>query len=149
MDKSFVTIKIAEYLFGIDISHVREVNRYIDVTPVALAPEMVTGLMNLRGQIVTIIDPGVKLQLNKRTVTKSSRCVVMKTIAEGSSLGLKDITGILVDTIGDIVTVDENSIEPSPPNVGDIDGHLIAGIVKLEQELLIVLKMDELLNKVN
>jgi purine-binding chemotaxis protein CheW len=145
MNRSFITIRIGEYLFGIDLKHVREVNRFLDITPVALAPEFVSGLMNLRGQIVTVIDPGIKLQMEKRAVSHSSRCVILKTASEDESLALKDALGILVDSIGDIFTIENSEIESSPPNVGDIDVKLISGIVKLEQDLLIILQMDELL----
>jgi purine-binding chemotaxis protein CheW len=145
MNRSFITIRIGEYLFGIDLKHVREVNRFLDITPVALAPEFVAGLMNLRGQIVTVIDPGIKLQLEKRKISKSSRCVILKTASEDAASKLKDILGILVDSIGDIFTINSSDIESSPPNVGDIDVQLISGIVKLEQELLIILQMDSLL----
>jgi purine-binding chemotaxis protein CheW len=145
MNSSFITIKIDEYLFGIDLKHVREVNRFLDITPVALAPEFVTGLMNLRGQIVTVIDPGIKLHMEKRAISKTSRCVILKTATEDATITLKDILGILVDSIGDIYTVDNSEIEPSPPNVGDIDEQLISGIVKLDNELLIILKLDAFL----
>jgi purine-binding chemotaxis protein CheW len=145
MNKSFITIKIGEYLFGIDLIHVREVNRFIDITPVALAPEFVAGLMNLRGQIVTVIDPGIKLHMEKRKVSKTSRCVILKTNTEDSTITLKDILGILVDSIGDIFTVNDSEIEPSPPNVGEIDEQLISGIAKLDNELLIILKLEALL----
>lgn len=145
MNRSFITIKIGEYLFGIDLQHVREVNRFLDITPVALAPEFVAGLMNLRGQIVTVIDPGIKLHMEKRKISKTSRCVILKTATEDATISLKDILGILVDSIGDIYTVNNSEIEPSPPNVGEIDEQLISGIVKLENELLIILKMETLL----
>jgi purine-binding chemotaxis protein CheW len=145
MNKSFITINIGEYLFGIDLKHVREVNRFLDITPVALAPEFVSGLMNLRGQIVTVIDPGIKLHMEKRKVSKTSRCVILKTVSEDATITIKDILGILVDSIGDIFTVNDSEIEPSPPNVGEIDEQLISGIVKLDNELLIILKLEALL----
>jgi purine-binding chemotaxis protein CheW len=124
---------------------VREVNRFLDITPVALAPEFVAGLMNLRGQIVTVIDPGIKLNMEKRKVSKTSRCVILKSSTEDATITLKDILGILVDSIGDIFTVNNSEIEPSPPNIGEIDEELISGIVKLENDLLIILKLEALL----
>ncbi|HEX2957568.1 MAG TPA: chemotaxis protein CheW [Chitinispirillaceae bacterium] len=145
MNRSFISIKIGEYLFGIDLKYVREVNHFLDITPVALAPDFVAGLMNLRGQIVTVIDPGIKLHMAKRNVSSTSRCVILKTATEDATISLKDILGILVDSIGDILTVDSSEIEPSPPNIGEIDEQLISGIVKLENELLIILKMETVL----
>ena len=149
MNKSYITIKIENYLFGIDVSYVREVNRYIDISPVSLAPDFITGLMNLRGQIITIIDPGVRLGFGKREVCKASRCVVIKTASELSNssmtTNLNETVGILVNAVGDIVIVDDETIENLPPNLSDLDNEYISGVVKLENDLLLILKIDTLL----
>lgn len=149
MNKSFVTIKIENYLFGIDVNFVREVNRYVDISPVSLAPDFIIGLMNLRGQIITIIDPGVRLNLGKRELSGSSICVVIKTASELSNSSMttfiNDTVGILVNAVGDIILVDETTIENLPPNLSDIDNEYISGVVKLEDDLLLILNMDTLL----
>jgi purine-binding chemotaxis protein CheW len=129
MNKSFITVKIDNYLFGIDVALVREVNRYIEISPVSLAPDFISGLMNLRGQIITVIDPGVRLGLGKRQLESSNRCVVIKSGAElvNSSLSssLNETVGILVNAVGDIINVDEDTIEPLPPNLSDLDNEFI------------------------
>lgn len=149
MNKSFITIKIDQYLFGIDVSFVREVNRYVDISPVSLAPDFITGLMNLRGQIITIIDPAVRLDLGKTEIKQSSRCVVMKSGAElthaKANISYNETVGILVDAVGDIVLVDEDTIEQLPPNLTEIDNEHISGVVKLDKDLLLILKIDTLL----
>jgi purine-binding chemotaxis protein CheW len=149
MNKSFITIKIDQYLFGIDVGFVREVNRYIDISPVSLAPDFITGLMNLRGQIITIIDPAVRLELGRTEIKQSSRCVVMKSGAELSqttaNISYNETVGILVDAVGDIVLVDEDAIEPLPPNLTEIDNEHISGVVKMDKDLLLILKIDILL----
>ena len=149
MNKSFITLKIDQYLFGIDVVFVREVNRYIDISPVSLAPDFITGLMNLRGQIVTIIDPGVKLDLGKTEIKETSRCVVMKNGSEithsKTGIALNETVGILVDAVGDIIIVEEEAIEPLPPNLTEFDNDYISGVVKLDNELLLILKIDSLL----
>jgi purine-binding chemotaxis protein CheW len=149
MNKSFITLKINQYLFGIDVSFIREVNRYVDISPVSLAPDFIAGLMNLRGQIITIIDPGIKLELGKTEIKQSSRCVVLKSGAElshlKSNISLNETVGILVDAVGDIVIVDEEAVEPLPPNLTDLDNEHISGVVKLEKDLLLILKIDVLI----
>jgi purine-binding chemotaxis protein CheW len=149
MTTSFITIKIDQYLFGIDVSLVREVNRYIDITNVALSPEFVAGLLNLRGQIITILDPGIRLNLGIRTITNSTRCVVLKTKAElkrtQGAVSLNETVGLVVDAIGDIIKIDENEIEPLPSNIADLDSEFLSGVVKLDKELLLILKLDTIL----
>lgn len=149
MSKSFVTIKIENYLFGIDVDFVREVNRYFDISPVSLAPDFIIGLMNLRGQIITVIDPGLRLHLGKRELSSSSICVVIKTASElynkSMTTFINDTIGILVNAVGDIILVDETTIEDLPPNLSEFDNEYISGIVKLKDDLLLILNMDTLL----
>jgi purine-binding chemotaxis protein CheW len=149
MNKSFVTIRIDTYHFGIDVDLVREVNRNIDISKVSLAPDYITGLMNLRGQIITIIDPGVRLNLGVREITQKSRCVVFKTTSElnnkSINISLNETVGILVDSVGDIVSVDNETIEMLPPNLSDIDNKYIGGVIKLDNNLLLILKMETML----
>jgi purine-binding chemotaxis protein CheW len=111
--------------------------------------------MNLRGQIVTVIDPSVRLGMGLRDITQDSRCVVLKTAAElqerESSQAfaqetVADHVGFLVDAIGDMVTADEKEIEPPPANIGAMDGKFMKGVVKMEGKIMVILKNNELLS---
>jgi len=160
MQMQFVTLNIGEYHFGIDVANIREINRSTDITSVDLAPVFVTGLMNLRGQIITILDPGVKLGLPKRKCSEQSRYVVLKShtqqeisnhgqkpiASSGSNKESKENIALLVDGVGDIVSVNNDTIEPSPPNIGDVDGSFISGIIKLDVMLLIILKISPIIS---
>jgi len=155
MPVQFATFYINDGLFGIDVLLVREINRNLDITEVSPAPEFVAGLMNLRGQIVTIIDPGVRLGLGRRPRTDDTCCIVLKTkqetermVQEGLSIETtaKDIIGLIVDRIGDMTIVGNDDIEQPPANINGVDGKFLTGVVKLEHELLGVLKIAEILN---
>lgn len=152
--RQFATFYIGENLFGLDVLLVREINRNLDFTHVDRASEYVVGLLNLRGQIVTVLDLGVKLGLGKRKATGDSRCVVLKTnqeLAENQNayaerdITADEIVGLLVDRIGDMVVVDEKEIEKPPANVGVVDGKFLSGVVKMEGALLVLLKSKEML----
>jgi purine-binding chemotaxis protein CheW len=154
-EKKYSSFYLGESLFGIDILLVREINRTIDLTPVDLASESIRGLINLRGQLVTIFDLGIQLGKGKTSLSKKSRCMVLKTSSEISAYhhaGLlndtssDDMVGLLVDRIGDILSVDVNDIDNPPANVAGVERKFIHGIVKLETELLIILKVSELLS---
>ncbi len=128
----------------------------MDITPVQKAPEFVRGLMNLRGQIVTIFDLGIRLGLKARTITAHSHSIVLKTEDELAAVRIRedrddltsreDIVGLLVDSIGDVVQVDEAEIDPPPANIGDIDGRFVSGVIKLKGVLLVTLNVGEILN---
>ena len=153
--KQFASFYIGENLFGVDVRLIREINRSNDITPVDGAPEFVHGLLNLRGQIVTVIDVRSRMGLTeKNNVKEGRRCVVLKTSDELAAKNAddttiektsRDLTALYVDSIGDMVTFEDNEIEPSPANMGEIEGRFIHRVVKLDKELMIILKVMELL----
>ena len=88
MTKQFVTFRIDGDLLGLDVLRVREINRILDITPVASAPDYVRGLVNLRGQTVTVFDLGIRLGLTPRFITEESHNVVLETPPGWSYRGL-------------------------------------------------------------
>lgn len=150
--RQFMTFYMGSDFFGIDILYVREINRNMDMTPVDLAPDYVRGLLNLRGQIVTVLDLGVRLGTGRCEVTKSSSCIVLKTLTElertNSTLteysGLRnELVGLLIDKVGDVVTVDDAIVEPPPAHMSGAHGRFIESVVKLSGALMIILKASE------
>ena len=153
--KQFTSFRLGRHLFGLEVLLVREINQQMDITPVQHAPEHVRGLINLRGQIVTIFDLGIRLGLAERKISQHSHSIVLKTNDELNVVqkreGRSDLTtnedtiGLLVDEIGDVVEVNDSEIDPPPANVGEIDGRFLSGVVKLERELMVVLDVSEVL----
>ena len=153
--KQYATFRLDEHLFGIDVLLVREINQYMVITPVPLASQSIRGLINLRGQIVTVVDLGMLIGLDPREITRESHSLVLKTSDDLASLRMRfgnadltgptDTVGLLVDGVGDVVDVDENEMEPPPANVGDVDGQYLSGVIKLEKELLVLLNIGKAL----
>ncbi len=151
-DRQYTTFYLDDHLFGVDILYVREISRQLELTPVHRVGNHVRGLVNLRGQIVTVLDLGVKLALEPREVSATSRNIILKTEGEldrqsihvDEHLGTgTDVVGLLVDRIGDVVTVDESEIERPPANVGVVSGKYLSGVVKLDHGLLSILKVAQ------
>ena len=155
MRKQFTTFKLDEQLFGVEVLLVREINQQMDITPVQQAPEHIRGLINLRGQIITVFDLGVRLGLDPREISGTSHSVILKTEEELGPLHSRegredlkssaDAVGLLVDTIGDVVEEDETEIEPPPANLGSVDGRFLSGVVKLHRDLLVLLDVTKIL----
>lgn len=149
----YATFYIGEALFGIDILLVREINRNIEITPVDLAHESIRGLINLRGQLVTMFDLGILIGLGETTLSETSCSVVLKSRGEiadipgfnavKESLG-DDICGFIVDKIGDIITADSSLSEAPPASVFGIRRDSIDHVIKLEDDLLVVLNIATL-----
>ncbi len=141
-DRRFCTFFLGDECYGIDILTVREINRQVQVTPARGAPSSVRGLMNLRGQIVTVIDPAVRLGYAARETKKSTRLIILKTNGDLSSLGLThlstndELAGLWVDRISDVITVAEDQIAPAPPDQSGRNDHLLAAVVQLKDQVI-------------
>ena len=157
--RSFASFTIDNKLFGIDILLIREINRQLDMSPVAHTPDFIRGLVNLRGQIVTILDLKKRLGRASTQIGQDTHNIILKSDSELSGMRDEldddnlttciDKIGLLVDAIGDVITVeDESTIEPPPANLNDIDGQFLSGVVKLENQLLAVLNVSQILAEV-
>jgi purine-binding chemotaxis protein CheW len=131
----FCTFYLDKLLFGVELQKVQEVMRYLELTEVPLAPNVVSGLMNLRGQIVTAVDLRKQLELPNRPEGKLSMNVVIRS-AEGA-------VSLLVDQIGDVVEVDDESFERPPETMQGKVREVILGVHKLDKQLMHVLDTEK------
>lgn len=129
--RRFSTFSVAGLFFGVEVERVQEVLRYQAITPVPLAPPVVGGLINLRGQIVTALDLRRRLGLPDRGPGENAMNLVLRTDDGAVSL--------LVDEIKDVVEVSTDSYEPSPNTVKGQMREVIAGVYKLKYSLLLAL----------
>jgi purine-binding chemotaxis protein CheW len=146
----YATFRVAEHLFGLDILGVREIIRIFDITPVPRTGDHIRGLINLRGQIVTILDLSVRLGRTSQPTTDSSHIVILKAApepargdkAQTAPLG---VLGLLVDAIGDVVSADDSHADAPPANITEAEERFLSGVLKTEAGLLVLLDLKELL----
>jgi len=124
-------------LCGLDIAHVQEINKNIAVTVVPRAPDYVRGVINLRGEIVTVVDLRRKFGFEPLADEADMQIVIVRQGEEN--------IGLLVDAVADVVLADERDVEPSPSNMAGVTGRFFRGIYKLEHSLVAILDIDELL----
>jgi purine-binding chemotaxis protein CheW len=136
--KQFSTFVVDRLLFGVAVEKVQEVIRYQEMTRVPLAPPVVKGLINLRGQIVTAIDLRRRLGLRERPDSDLPMNVVIRH-NDGA-------VSFLVDEIGDVLEVEEESFELAPGTVALQARELIEGVYKLKTTILIVLHTEKVLD---
>jgi purine-binding chemotaxis protein CheW len=127
----FCTFYVRGLFLGLEVTCIQEVIRSQPLTRVPLAPPMIAGLMNLRGQIVTAIDLRHRLGLPPREPSERPINVVVRT-GDGA-------VSLLVDEIGDVIEVAEDAFERPPDTVPDDARALIRGAYKLKNRLLLVL----------
>jgi purine-binding chemotaxis protein CheW len=135
-NREYATFFVDGLFFGIDVLQVQEVLRYQEMTRVPLAPGVIEGLINLRGQIVTAVDMRRRLKLRPRAEGQTPMNAVVRT-KEGAAVSL------LVDEIGDVVEVDAETFEPAPDNVDPAARDLLQGVYKLKDRLLLVLDTEK------
>lgn len=134
----FATFYVGQMLLGIEIRKTEEINRQLELTVVPNGPDYVRGVVNLRGEVVTVVDLRTILGLETAPLSGSSRNVIVRCGNER--------VGLLVDRVADVVTVQAGEIEPPPANVHGVDGRFFQGIYKLESALLVVLDVNAALS---
>lgn len=132
--KQFATFHLNGLFFGVEVLRVQEVIRYQQMTRVPVAPAMIRGLINLRGQIVTAIDLRCRLEMPPRPEGQLPMNVVIRT-DEGA-------VSLLVDSIGDVIDLDESSFERPPETLRGAARDFIRGVYKLKGQLLLILDTD-------
>ena len=148
----FATFQVGDHLFGLDILGVREIIRVFNITPVPRSETHIRGLINLRGQIVTILDLAVRLGHAATPVKDASHIVILKHGANAvqsngrNQGGTHDLMGLLVDAIGDVVEADAALAEAPPANLSVAEERFLSGVLKTEAGLLVLLNLQELLS---
>ena len=131
----FCTFYLGDLFFGVKVEDVQEVFRYQEMTRVPLAPSVVRGLINLRGQIITAIDLRARLGMEELPEGQMPMNVVVRT-NEG-------VVSLLVDEIADVLEVSEDHFERPPDTIDELTKELVHGVYKLENKLLLILDTEK------
>ncbi|MGS2717526.1 chemotaxis protein CheW [Eionea flava] len=133
----WVTFRLAGETYGINVMQVQEVLRHSEIAPVPGAPTYVLGIINLRGNVVTVIDTRHRFGLTPGELTENTRIVIIEAD--------NHVVGILVDSVAEVVYLRQSEIE-NAPNVGnDESAKFIQGVCHKNDELLILIELDKLL----
>jgi purine-binding chemotaxis protein CheW len=133
--RQYSTFFVGDLFFGVEVLRVQEVLRYQEMTRVPLAPDVVEGLINLRGQIVAAIDMRRRLELTPRAAGRTPLNMVVRS-EDG-------VVSLLVDEIGDVLEVKSDSFEMPPDNVSGVARDLVQGVHKLKDRLLLILDTEK------
>ena len=131
------TFSVGNNFVGVDLRQVQEINRNMSITRVPHVPPKVRGVINLRGEVVTVIDLRIVLGLEPIDVSRTTRNIVLSSGGER--------IGLLVDSIADVETALSTDIVDPPGSLTEVDGRYFRGVLKMDDELLLVLDADEVL----
>jgi purine-binding chemotaxis protein CheW len=139
--QDYVTMTIADQLFGIPVLQVQDVLGHQRITRIPLAPPEVAGSLNLRGRIVTAIDVRLRLNLSPRQKGKSGMSIVVDLRGELYSL--------MVDSVGEVLSLSNDDFERNPATLDPRWREVSTGIYGLNGQLMVVLDVPRLLNFTN
>jgi len=134
-----VTFRLKDETYGINVMQVQEVLRVSEIAPVPGAPDYVLGIINLRGNVVTVIDTRTRFGLSTGELDDASRIVIIESEQQ--------VVGILVDSVAEVVELRQSEID-SAPNTGNEDSsRYIQGVASRDEDLLIVVDLNKLLTE--
>lgn len=135
----WVTFRLDNESYGINVMQVQEVLRHTEIAPVPGAPSYVLGIINLRGNVVTVIDTRQRFGLTPAPITDNTRIVIIEAD--------KQVVGILVDSVAEVVYLRQSEIETAP-NVGtDESAKFIQGVCNKNDELLILVDLEKMMTE--
>lgn len=135
----WVTFRLAGETYGINVMQVQEVLRFTDIAPVPGGSHHVLGIINLRGNVVTVIDTRLRFGLPKGDINDNTRIVITEASAH--------VIGILVDSVAEVVYLRQSEIDTSPNIGNDESARYIQGVCHKDGELLILLELDKMLTE--
>ena len=133
-----ISFEVGDEEYGLDILRVKEVIRMKEITHLPKAPSFVRGIINLRGDVIPIIDLRDKFGLANEEYTDTTRVIVADVDGK--------LVGMVVDAASQVLRIPADQIDPPPPIVGGLSAEYIKGVGKLEQRLIILLNIDRILS---
>ncbi len=132
----FVSFTLDREEYGIPIVKVQEIIRYENLTRVPQTPDFVEGVLNLRGQVIPVIDLRQRFGLSCMDHSDSSRIIVVEIDQR--------VVGLIVDSVTEVRTIEKNQIVPPPPMGTSVEREYIAGMGNVEERLVILLELNEI-----
>lgn len=136
--QEFATFMIGEAIYGVDILKVRDIIGITDITPVPKSPHFVKGVINLRGNIVPVVDLRLKFRMKEREYNGTTVIIVVEVKGR--------VIGMIVDSVSDVIDIKVESIHESPHYSANIREDFINSVGKKDDKLIIILDVDKILN---
>jgi purine-binding chemotaxis protein CheW len=137
-DEHLVVFRIGEEDYGVDIARVWEINEVPAITRLPRTSPFIEGVINLRGEVIPVMDLRQRLGLPAREQERETRIMVVQ--AGSNRLGLR------VDGVREVIRVAADAVEPPSPMVATVDSGYLRGIARLEERLVVLFDLDQLLN---
>lgn len=137
--QQYVVFQIDREEFGVEILRTKDIHRYTKITRVPNAPQYVKGVINIRGEIIPVVDLRIRFDLESSNEIREDTRIITVLVKDYQ-------LGLLVDSVNEVLWLDEDSIEPAPSIYGGIDKKYLTGVGKVNQRLIVLLNLERILN---
>jgi len=136
--RQYLTFKLGNEVFGIDVAKVREVLDFTTITEIPRTPDFMSGVINLRGSVVPVVDLRLCFQMSKTERTRNTCIVVVEVLLEGEAT----VIGALADSVEEVIDLEPEQIQPAPRIGTQIRTDFIKGMGKREAQFIMILDID-------
>lgn len=138
----YLTFSISNESYGVDVLKVREIIRFLKITPVPQMPNYVKGVINLRGKVLPVFDLRLKFGLDAAEATERTCIVVVRVLAGGHDITL----GMIVDSVEEVINLNETEIEETPEFGAKVDTAYLMGMAKVKGAIKTLLDIDKVIS---
>ncbi|MBN1118990.1 MAG: purine-binding chemotaxis protein CheW [Bacteroidales bacterium] len=139
---SYLTFNLGKEHFALNVGQVVNILEMQKITSIPKAPDYLKGVINLRGEVLPVIDTNLKLGFGNTLTTTSTCILVIETIIDNSQLKF----GIMADAVQEVLEFEEDMILP-PPSIGkNFETEIISGVVEQQEKFIMILNIDQLLH---
>jgi purine-binding chemotaxis protein CheW len=135
----YLTFKLGDEVFALDISKVREVLDFTTVTKVPRTPEFMRGVINLRGSVVPVVDLRLKFGMSKTENSVNTCVIITEVTVDGDTI----VLGALSDSVQEVLDLEQGSIAPAPKIGTKLRTDFIKGMGKRDDRFIIILDIDK------
>ncbi len=136
----YLTFKLADEIFALDVAKVREILEVTTITKVPQTPDFMRGVINLRGSVVPVVDMRLKFGMSMTEQTVNTCIIVVEINLDGDSL----VLGALADSVQEVVEMEAESIEPAPHIGTKLNTDFIRGMGKIDDHFVMILDIDKI-----
>lgn len=140
--QQYLTFMLGGKSYGLDILNIKEIIEYGEITEVPMTPEFISGVINLRGSVVPVIDLSQRFTGQATEVTKRTSIVILEITNDDLRIEI----GVTVDMVNDVLDIHPEDIEPAPSLGNQIQTGFISGMAKVNNKLLILLDIENVLS---
>ena len=136
--RQYLTFKLGDEIFALDVAKVREVLDFTNITEIPRTPEFMSGVINLRGSVVPVVDLRLCFQMTKTERTRNTCIIVVEVLLDGEST----VIGALADSVEEVIDLEPDQIQPAPKIGTQIHTDFIKGMGKRDSQFIMILEID-------